>query len=116
MTMLFTSDDELDGAPPEPVDEDRPRKLSGGLPPSDKVFNGVSRAIGVFVLALTASIGLFLGQKLVPTLSHYGFGFFTQAGVKPQRTRMARRSGRLLPGSCPSPAMTTRTGCVGAML
>jgi hypothetical protein len=43
-------------------------------------------------------------------------GSFTQPGMKPQRTSMALRSGRLLPGSCLSLATTISTGCVGAIL
>ena len=43
-------------------------------------------------------------------------GFLTQPGISPQRTSSARRSGRLEPGSRRGPAITSRIGCVGAML
>ena len=44
------------------------------------------------------------------------FGSFVQAGIRPQRASIARRSGRFEPGSRLLPAMTSRIGCVGAML
>jgi phosphate transport system permease protein len=37
----------------------------------------------MFVLVLTAAIGLFLAWNLVPTLRHYGFSFFTQEQWNP---------------------------------
>jgi len=48
--------------------------------------------------------------------SGMSFGSFAQPGIRPQRTRSARRSGRLEPGSLRGPAMTIRIGWVGAML
>ena len=55
-----------------------PRRIYRGLLPSDRVFFGVSRAVGSLVLIITGSIGLFLFLQLIPTLRSYGLHFFTQ--------------------------------------
>lgn len=70
------------GPPPEVGD--RPRTIDPGLPPSDRVFRGVARTIGLFVLVLTGSIGLFLGYQAIPTLRRYGLDFFTQSAWQPE--------------------------------
>lgn len=64
---------------------DVPRSIDPALPTSDKIFRQVTRAIGVFVLVLTGSIGLFLGYQSIPTLHRYGFSFFTESQWLPQR-------------------------------
>jgi phosphate transport system permease protein len=56
-----------------------PRVIDPGLPTGDKVFHGVARAVGVFVLVLTGSIGLFLGLQSIPTFHHYGLNFLTRS-------------------------------------
>ncbi len=71
--------------PSAPVSEDEPRVLDPGLAPSDRVFHSVARSIGVFVLVLTGSIGLFLGYQAIPTLHRYGLSFFTQSQWEPER-------------------------------
>ncbi|MGX7677998.1 phosphate ABC transporter permease subunit PstC [Jatrophihabitans sp. DSM 45814] len=71
--------------PSEYGDYDQPRSIDPGLPFSDRVFHGVTRSIGVFVLALTSAIGLFLGYQAIPTLKHYGFKFFTESQWLPER-------------------------------
>jgi phosphate transport system permease protein len=58
--------------------DETPRAIDRGLAPSDRVFHGVSRSIGVLVLVITGSIGLFLFLQLIPTLRTYGWHFFTQ--------------------------------------
>ena len=71
---------------PAPADSpDEPRTLDPALAPSDRVFHNVARAIGVFVLVLTGSIGLFLGYQAIPTLRRYGFHFFIESQWDPER-------------------------------
>ncbi len=57
---------------------DAPRTIDPGLTTADHLFRGTARAIGLFVLVMTGSIGLFLGYQAIPTLHHYGLSFFTQ--------------------------------------
>jgi phosphate transport system permease protein len=64
---------------------DQPRTIDPGLPRSDHVFRNSVRAVGVFVLVLTGSIGLFLGYQAIPTLHRYGFAFFTESQWEPAR-------------------------------
>jgi phosphate transport system permease protein len=66
------------------LDPDVPREIDPGRSASDRVFRGTVRSIGVLVLVLTGSIGLFLGYQAIPTLRHYGLGFFTQSQWEPQ--------------------------------
>jgi phosphate transport system permease protein len=68
---------------PPPL-SDVPRSIDAGATATDKVFHGVSRSVGVFVLALTGSIGLFLGYQSIPTLKRYGLGFFTRSQWQPE--------------------------------
>jgi phosphate transport system permease protein len=51
----------------------------------DRIFHGSARTIGLFVLVLTGSIGIFLGYQAIPTLRHYGFSFFTESQWLPER-------------------------------
>ena len=82
----MTSDSGLSVLQPEaPVDVDVPRALTDGLPPVDQWFHGLARGIGLIVLALTGSIGLFLGYQALPTLRRYGLGFFTNHDFNPER-------------------------------
>jgi phosphate transport system permease protein len=67
---------------------DRPRELDPGLTPSDHAFRGTVRAIGIFVLVMTGSIGLFLGYQAIPTLHHYGFRFFTETRWLPAQDKI----------------------------
>jgi phosphate transport system permease protein len=69
----------------DPADLDHPRAVDPGLPPSDRIFHGAARLIGLFVLALTGSIGLFLGYQSIPTLHRYGLKFFTESQWLPER-------------------------------
>ncbi|HJQ44583.1 MAG TPA: phosphate ABC transporter permease subunit PstC [Jatrophihabitantaceae bacterium] len=71
--------------PVDPPLVDQPRFVDPGLPPSDKAFRHIARSIGIVVLALTGSIGLFLGYQSIPTLDRYGFAFFTQTQWEPAR-------------------------------
>jgi phosphate transport system permease protein len=64
---------------------DVPRELSVVYTPADKAFRRISTSIGLFVLVLTGSIGLFLGYQAIPTLQRYGLSFFTENQWLPQR-------------------------------
>ncbi|MDQ2837486.1 MAG: phosphate ABC transporter permease subunit PstC [Actinomycetota bacterium] len=86
MTLTTDSTAVLDVALDVPLDV--PRELKPGLAPSDHWFRATVRAIGVFVLVLTGSIGLFLGYQAIPTLHHYGFGFFTETDWLPSQDRI----------------------------
>ena len=74
-----------------PVDDDlqlavdRPRYIDPGIPPADKMFRSVVRAVGLFVMVLTGAIGVFLGYKLIPTLHRYGLSYFTTKQFVPGR-------------------------------
>ena len=67
------------------ADEDEPRRLVENPPVADRIFKHGSRAIGVSVLVITGSIGVFLALQSVPTLRHYGLSFFTQSQWSPDR-------------------------------
>ena len=82
----------LENAPPppppiEPVGR-LPRQLLPGRQPSDRLFHGSATAVAMLVLAMTASIGIFLGYQSIPTLRHYGLGFFTQTQWEPELDRI----------------------------
>jgi phosphate transport system permease protein len=75
--------DTLHLAPRPDPEVDEPRPLSGGHTRADLAFNTIARALGMFVLALTGAIGLFLGLQMIPVLKHYGISFFTRAQWAP---------------------------------
>ncbi|HEY3737894.1 MAG TPA: phosphate ABC transporter permease subunit PstC [Jatrophihabitans sp.] len=62
----------------DPGNAPTPRLLKPALDRGDQVFRGVARSIGLFVLVMTAAIGLFLGYQAIPTLRHYGLSFLTE--------------------------------------
>jgi phosphate transport system permease protein len=64
---------------------DSPRTISARPTASDRVFHGSARTIGLSVLVITGSIGVFLATQSWPTLHHYGFSFFTQSAWSPDR-------------------------------
>ena len=70
--------------PDSAADLDLPRRINPGSTTVDHVFHGVARSIGIFVLVLTGSIGLFLGYQSIPTLKRYGLGFFTESAWQPE--------------------------------
>jgi phosphate transport system permease protein len=67
---------------------DVPRRIDSGHHPVDRVFHGAVRSVGVFVLVLTGSIGLFLALQLVPTVRHYGLAFFTTQEWNPGQDKV----------------------------
>jgi phosphate transport system permease protein len=64
---------------------DSPRELSQVYTPGDKAFRRISTSIGLFVLVLTGSIGLFLGYQGIPTFQRYGLSFLTESRWLPQQ-------------------------------
>jgi phosphate transport system permease protein len=60
-----------------------PRTIEPGRERSDRIFHGTARTVGLFVLLVTGSIGLFLGYQAIPTLHHYGVHFFTGVQWEP---------------------------------
>ena len=66
-----------------PVTEDVPRRPALTLPLTDRIFRGGARTIGLLVLLIFGSIGLFLAVQSVPTLRHYGLRFFTESQWEP---------------------------------
>jgi phosphate transport system permease protein len=66
--------------------DDQPREIAPSPTLSDRIFHGTARAIGVSVLLITGSIGVFLAYQSVPTLRHYGFSFFTESQWSPGRS------------------------------
>ncbi|HEY2044458.1 MAG TPA: phosphate ABC transporter permease subunit PstC [Jatrophihabitans sp.] len=71
-----------------PAPDDRPRAIDSGLPASDRAFHAITRAISIFVLAVTGSIGAFLGYQAIPTLHRYGVRFFTETQWVPARDKI----------------------------
>ncbi|MEY2424784.1 MAG: phosphate transport system permease protein [Actinomycetota bacterium] len=64
---------------------DEPRKIDPGLSTADRVFEWSARSVGMFVLVLITSIGLFLGYQALPTVHRYGVRFFTETQWSPER-------------------------------
>ncbi|MBO0884109.1 MAG: phosphate ABC transporter permease subunit PstC, partial [Mycobacterium sp.] len=65
--------------------QDRPRTVAASPTAADRIFRGSTRLIGLLVLVLVGSVGVFLGYKLVPVLQHYGFRFFTESQFNPEQ-------------------------------
>jgi phosphate transport system permease protein len=65
--------------------EEKKVRIRPGHTPADRVFFGVTRLMGILVVLITASIGIFLGIQARPTLHHYGWRFFTQSQWNPER-------------------------------
>jgi phosphate transport system permease protein len=62
-----------------------PRRLSARSSLADRAFVSTARVTGLIVLVIVAAIGLFLGWQVGPTVSHYGWSFFTRAEWQPNR-------------------------------
>lgn len=73
----------MSGPAPGP-EADRPIRPAPALPFADRVFHGAARAVGVLVLVIFGSIGVFLALQSVPTLRRYGFRFFTETQWLPE--------------------------------
>jgi phosphate transport system permease protein len=64
---------------------DTPRSLPRTLPFADRVFHAGARGIGLVVLLIFGSIGVFLALQSIPTLRRYGWHFFTESRWLPER-------------------------------
>ncbi|WP_051325702.1 phosphate ABC transporter permease subunit PstC [Glycomyces tenuis] len=60
------------------VDVDTPRAIDPGLPVADRVFRGGARAVGLLVLAIMASIGVFMFSESGIAFDEFGWSFFTE--------------------------------------
>jgi phosphate transport system permease protein len=69
----------------EPTSPDLPREIDPGTAGVDRRFRRIATANGLAVLVLTGSIGILLGLSSIPTLSHYGFSFFTRSNFVPSQ-------------------------------
>jgi phosphate transport system permease protein len=74
--------------PHDPGALDVPRELSRSQSPADRVFEASARGVGILVLAITGSIGLFLAFQAYPTIKRYGFGFFTESAWSPEQGKL----------------------------
>jgi len=63
--------------------EDAPRRIVANPPTVDRFFKYGATGVGTSVLAITGSIGIFLGLQALPTLNRYGFKFFTTSQWEP---------------------------------
>jgi phosphate transport system permease protein len=63
---------------------DRPRRIVASHSPGDLLWRNGVRLVGILVLVLTGSIGVFLGYQAVPTIRRYGWAFLTQAQFNPE--------------------------------
>jgi phosphate transport system permease protein len=70
-----------DGAGDAPT----PRRLLPRYSTQDRAFLEGVRAVGFLVLLIVGSIGVFLGLQARPTLSHYGWHFFTESRWLPSQ-------------------------------
>jgi phosphate transport system permease protein len=60
-----------------------PRPIHTQHPPADKVFVHGVRIVGFLVLGIVSAIAIFLGQKVIPAVHGYGWGFFTRQQWSP---------------------------------
>lgn len=74
--------------PPATSTVPEPREITVTSEPSDRIFRRVATAVGVSVLVVTGAIALFLGYQSIPTLHHYGLGFFAESQWQPEMDRI----------------------------
>lgn len=74
----------LDLTTPAATPDDSPRAIDRSVAGSDLAFHVTARSVGLTVLLLTGAIGAFLGWQSVPTLSRYGWSFFTTTDWQPE--------------------------------
>ncbi|GGM73828.1 phosphate ABC transporter permease subunit PstC [Dactylosporangium sucinum] len=72
---------------PELQDE-VPRSLASVGSLADRVFRHTARGVGVFILVVFGSIGVFLALQALPTLRRYGAAFFTENEWLPERDQV----------------------------
>ncbi len=83
MASWFFTDPPLDEV--RIPDPDKPRLIPRSLTFGDRVFIGSARGVGITVLCLIGSIGVFLGAQSIPTLHRYGLHFLTESKWIPER-------------------------------
>lgn len=67
-----------------PLAADQPRLVSPGLTAGDQAFRRGATLVGITVLLITSTIGLFLGYQSIPTLQRYGLSFFIENEWRPE--------------------------------
>jgi phosphate transport system permease protein len=87
-TELSAGLDMLAGPGDLPDDPDQPRRPVNLFSVADRIFFGGGRAVGLLVLIIFGSIGLFLAYQSIPTLRHYGLHFFTETQWLPESDRI----------------------------
>jgi phosphate transport system permease protein len=65
--------------------EDEPRQIVTKNSLQDALFVHGVRSIGMLVLVIVGSIGVFLGSQAIPTMRTYGLGFFTESRWLPSQ-------------------------------
>lgn len=63
----------------------QPRQVTARYGLADRVFLRATTVVGWLVLVLVGSIGIFLALQARPTLSHYGWRFFTESRWLPSQ-------------------------------
>lgn len=81
-----------DAAPADGAYDEEPRPLVARNSLQDRLFTGGVRTIGLLVLVIVGSIGVFLGYQAKPTLAHYGIHFFTESRWLPSQDIIGIRS------------------------
>jgi phosphate transport system permease protein len=69
-----------------PPGDDAPRTIVSRASTGDRIFRGILRAGGLFVLFITGMILLFLFLRSLGAFRRAGFGFFTTASFAPELT------------------------------
>jgi phosphate transport system permease protein len=76
MDISTTKDTPLPSTPPPPAAEEK-RAARGATRPGDRIFLGLSRGSGIFLLAIMAAIAVFLSYRAVLAISQDEGNFFT---------------------------------------
>ncbi|GAB2963371.1 MULTISPECIES: phosphate ABC transporter permease subunit PstC [Streptomyces] len=76
MDISTTKDTPLPSTPPPPAAEEK-RAARGATRPGDRIFLGLSRGSGIFLLVIMAAIAVFLSYRAVLAISQDEGNFFT---------------------------------------
>ncbi|MFJ7044047.1 phosphate ABC transporter permease subunit PstC [Streptomyces sp. NPDC101112] len=76
MDISTTKDTPLPSTPPPPATEEK-RAARGATRPGDRIFLGLSRGSGIFLLAIMAAIAVFLSYRAVLAIGQDEGNFFT---------------------------------------
>src|ERR1700685_2728040 len=74
------------GCSSAPPGDDVPRSIVVRASTGDRIFRGILRGGGLFVLFITGMILLFLFLRSLGAFERAGFGFFTTASFAPERS------------------------------